>query len=786
MLVAGGKLGGLVLLEPRGAKGALSWWMARSADGDQVLVAIGALKNPGRATRVRDRLRIAFELARGLAHPNLLRVLDAGVEGEHHYVVSEYAEGLLLSQLLERSAGAPVPPFQAAWIVAEVARALAYLEANAGSLATSELTPSSVLLTKSGAVKLAELVTAVETQDLVPTVGLSSSGAAGYLAPEVAESGSKDPRSVLFALGAIFWELLSGKPLFRRSTELETLAAVRTADIPPLPPHLPPPLLRIVSRCLSRAPSERYPSAATLGEELEAALFGKTGIGAVELAAKLAPLLAEPAPKRRTAVLSDSEQSGRPVVRHEKTVPSEPPILVAVQAGVNRTEPSDPPSIAIRAGEAMRVTKPSDPFFDPARDAGAIVNPRFQVLGRLGAGGMGEVYRVHDQELNEVVALKVIPRNTGNDAQSLERLRREVRLARRISSDHVCRIFDIVDLGNGGRGLTMALVRGVTLAELMKSGLTTDYRRYARWGAEIADGLAAAHGISIVHRDLKPENIMIREDDQAVVLDFGIARTAADAPEPVDGKLTQQGIIMGTPLYMSPEQLTNRPLDGRSDLYALGLIMAELITGEVPLRGEGYSQILEERVLKATPYAIREVDGRVPEELAEVVDALLKPAAQDRPPTATHVSQLLFRAAGSGKSGPVVAGESVPKGVATPDRAQPRSGSQRPLPRTASRRPRPRPYGLYAGVGLVVTACLGAAGYWWIGHPGPTPIASIPPDPAVVTPPRLAADAGPSDTNAAEATARGAVDDLGLEFDGGGTAPDAGKKKPYVPPVEEM
>lgn len=773
VLSAGAKLGDFVLVEPRGQKGTLSLWLARSRDGDQVLLTVGPVRAQSREGRVRERLRLSFEQARTLSHPNLVRVLGVGVEDGQHYVASEFVDGVMLSQLLERSAGGPpVPPFLAAWIAAEITRALAYLEgASGGALAlATELTPSSILLTRHGAVKLAELVAAVETQDLVETAGQDSVGVAAYLSPEVAASGAKDKRSALFGLGAILWELLSGKPLFRRSTELETLAAVRTADIPPLPPHLPPPLLRIVTRCLSRLPDERYPTAAALVEELDAALYGRVGIGPAELASTIAPLLLGSAPKRKTAMLSDVEQSGRPSPRHEKTVPSEPPFAIAEARGPNPTEPSDPPSVAIRAGEVMRVTKPSDPFFDPARDAGAIVNPRFQVLGRLGAGGMGEVYRVRDAELDEIVALKVIPRNAGNDAQSLERLRREVRLARRISSDHVCRIFDIVDLGNGGRGLTMAMVKGVTLAELMKSGLTIDYRRFARWGAEIADGLAAAHGLSIVHRDLKPENVMIREDDQAVVLDFGIARTSAEVPEPVDGKLTQQGIIMGTPLYMSPEQLTNRPLDGRSDLYALGLIMAELITGEVPLRGEGYSQILEERVLKATPYAIREIDPRVPEEIAVVVDALLKPAAQDRPATATTVAQLLFRAAGSQKSGPVLAGESVPKGVATPDRPQPRSGSQKPLPRAPSKHKRPPPYGLYAGVGIVVAALLGAFG-WWSTQQRPT-VDPVPPDPPVVAPPRLILDASTPDAAEVEPDA--------------GVAPDAGKKKPYVPPAVEM
>ncbi len=131
---------------------------------------------------------------------------------------------------------------------------------------------------------------------------------------------------------------------------------------------------------------------------------------------------------------------------------------------------------------------------------------------------------------------------------------------------------------------------------------------------------------------------MVRPNDAAILLDFGIARSTDTNSDAGDNKLTQAGIIMGTPLYMSPEQLSNRTLDGRSDLYALGLIMAELITGEVPAGGPGYSEILERRVLKAKPYRLNEVDPSAPWPLAQLIDGLLSPAADDRPSDAGHVA----------------------------------------------------------------------------------------------------------------------------------------------------
>ena len=235
----------------------------------------------------------------------------------------------------------------------------------------------------------------------------------------------------------------------------------------------------------------------------------------------------------------------------------------------------------------------------------------------------------------------MLPRSGPVEANSLDRLRREVRLARRIASDHVCRIFDIVDVGDGARGLTMAVVDGTTLSELIKSGLPLDYGRFAKWGAQIASGLAAAHQLEIVHRDLKPENVMIRiEDDRAVILDFGIARLQSDSDEQ-DPRLTQRGIIMGTPMYMSPEQLGNGSLDGRSDLYALGLILAELITGRVPRSGRNYNELLKRRAFEPEAYDLRGVDPNVPDGLAEVINHLLASAADERPASAEAVIEPL-------------------------------------------------------------------------------------------------------------------------------------------------
>ena len=274
-------------------------------------------------------------------------------------------------------------------------------------------------------------------------------------------------------------------------------------------------------------------------------------------------------------------------------------------------------------------TAPSpDPFCDASRAAPPAFGNRFEYRGKLGAGGMGQVYKVRDRELDEIVALKLLSEDDAGGPQAFERMRREVKLARRISSPRVCRIHDIVELADGSRGVSMALIHGKTMGRIIRHGAGRDWKRTARWCADVAEGLAAAHALGIVHRDLKPDNVMIGEDDRAIVLDFGIAYYRGKEG---DEKLTAAGIILGTVMYMAPEQLTNAPLDARCDLYALGLVIAEALTGEVPFAGRNYEQTLKRRVISAQPYKLSKHLPDAPDRLERLLEVLLESDRDKRP-----------------------------------------------------------------------------------------------------------------------------------------------------------
>ena len=215
--------------------------------------------------------------------------------------------------------------------------------------------------------------------------------------------------------------------------------------------------------------------------------------------------------------------------------------------------------------------------------AGTRLGP-YEILSALGAGGMGEVYRARDTRLGREVAVKVLPPSVSADADRLRRFEKEAQSASSLNHPNVVTVFDIGE-SNGIAYMAMELVDGRTLREILAEGALPP-KRLLGIAAQLADGLARAHGAGIVHRDLKPENVMVRKDGFVKILDFGLAKlTQPDAGEvdqsrsPTVTVATEAGVIMGTVGYMSPEQALGKPLDFRSDQFAVGSILYEMATG---------------------------------------------------------------------------------------------------------------------------------------------------------------------------------------------------------------
>jgi serine/threonine protein kinase/tetratricopeptide (TPR) repeat protein len=247
---------------------------------------------------------------------------------------------------------------------------------------------------------------------------------------------------------------------------------------------------------------------------------------------------------------------------------------------------------------------------------------RYQVIEELGHGGMGRVYKVQDTKIGEKIALKLIRPEAGLDKKSLERFSNEIKLARKIRHKNVCQMFDLGE-DQGTRYITMEYVHGEDLKQLIRKVGRLSPGQAVGIARQVCDGLEEAHRLGVVHRDLKPQNIMVDEDGTARIMDFGIARS-------LSGKsMTGAGVLIGTPEYMSPEQVEGKDVDQKSDIYSLGIILYEMLTGQVPFEGDtpftvGIKQKSER------PRDPRELNDQISSDLSGVILKCLEKAREKR------------------------------------------------------------------------------------------------------------------------------------------------------------
>ena len=263
---------------------------------------------------------------------------------------------------------------------------------------------------------------------------------------------------------------------------------------------------------------------------------------------------------------------------------------------------------------------------------GARLGP-FEILEPLGRGGMGEVYRARDSRLGRIVAVKVLRRDVAADPGRIERFERESRAASALNHPNIVTIHD-VGVAEGTSYIAMEWVDGSSLRDLVAGGKPQAIPTVVSIGAQIAEGLAKAHGAGIVHRDLKPENVMVTTDGLVKILDFGLAKLVAGGDETMSQLATQSagtaaGMLLGTVGYMSPEQATGREVDHRSDQFALGLILYELATGARAFKRDSLPQTLA-AIIEAEPEPLEARNPRIPPQLARLVARCLAKKPADR------------------------------------------------------------------------------------------------------------------------------------------------------------
>jgi serine/threonine-protein kinase len=247
---------------------------------------------------------------------------------------------------------------------------------------------------------------------------------------------------------------------------------------------------------------------------------------------------------------------------------------------------------------------------------GATFAGRFQIIEELGKGGMGKVYRAVDEKLNEEVALKLIKPEIASDKKVIERFRNELKTARKIVHKNVGRMYELME-DEGAHYITMEYVPGEDLKSFIRRSGQLAVGTSLRIAKQVAEGLAEAHRLGVVHRDLKPSNVMIDKEGNARIMDFGIARSIRGLG------LTREGVAVGTPAYMSPEQARGKDVDQRTDIWSLGVVLYEMSSGQLPFEGKN-EQAVVHSILNDEPKPLSSLRSDIPKYIEQIVDKTLR------------------------------------------------------------------------------------------------------------------------------------------------------------------
>jgi serine/threonine protein kinase len=302
-----------------------------------------------------------------------------------------------------------------------------------------------------------------------------------------------------------------------------------------------------------------------------------------------------------------------------------------------------------------------------------VVNDRYSILHTLGRGGMAKVYLAHDEVLDRDVALKVLREQFAEDDEFVERFKREARNAAALSHPNIVQVYDRGNAGNDASYIAMEYVPGGTLKERISGGGPLDPGVAASIALQIAEALNAAHERGVIHRDIKPQNVLLTSTGDAKVADFGIARAASATT------ISQRSVVLGTASYMAPEQAMGEPVGPASDLYSLGVVLYEMLTGELPYTAESPVAVSMKHVNEPLRPP-REIYPRIPEDVNALVVTLLAKDPEDRYASATELVEDLRRVR-----------DGLPPVAADPTAGITQAGTQatRPLPATLGRRRMP-------------------------------------------------------------------------------------------------
>jgi len=611
--------------------------LARGGMGDVFLAATTGIEGAERACVVktvrRDHIHDGSFLARFLDearvqaqmnHPGVAQVLEAANDDNGEpYTVVEYVEGKSLADLRQRAVqlGARLGWPEAIAIAIEMGQALAHVHERAGSDGTPlgvvhrDLSPQNVMIGYAGELKLIDFGTARGQNRRCHTVAGVVFAKPGYVAPEVARQEVGDARIDIYAMGVMLWELCAGKRLLAGDAQkhLEEVAKGAFA-IPALAKTrgVPPELDDVIAKLCANDPDDRYASAAVAATDLAKILAkatpGKNGERSVR--ARIATLMRSlwgDEPARSRAEFAKLLEQGR-ALRTDEETPAGGAVIELV-----RQHMTDDPSV--------------------------LSGTPYRLLKKIGEGASGVVYEAEHKELGRKVAVKVLAPAYTSAHDAVDRFRREARSVANLGHKNLAFLHDFGKSLDGRLFIAMELLSGYALDKRPKK--VVGYQEAIDLAMEVTDALECAHGAGVVHRDLKPQNLFVTESGTVKLLDFGVAMAQSDTKG--EAKRQKGFCIFGTPEYMAPEQVAGEAVDARCDVYALGCVLYELVTGSPPFEGDSAVMVMGKQ-MRETPEAPRRRNPALPIELEAVILRALEKRPEDRFPTAAAMREALAHA----------------------------------------------------------------------------------------------------------------------------------------------
>ena len=590
--------------------------------------------------------------------------------------------------------GVAFPVDVAVHLTKELCRGLGYAHRFGDiRLVHRDVSPPNILVSYAGDVKLTDFGLASSTMKLEKTAPGIIYGKVAYMSPEQARGEGLDGRSDIYAAGIVLWELLTGRQLFPPG-DAQPQDLIKRAKNPAVQapseraPRVPKDLDRIVRKALAADREERYATAEefrdALGEWLAINSPTTDNSTVEQFVRKLFSEDIEREESERRALIDKTRE-------RVKTLPPNDELrklfervgakgFEEIHKAADRRQEPEGPNKGRRApdkgkktrdrrassqrgrrlvdvapsGKAVSVPKAGPQGATVVRGGGGnldsaalararqnslsgvigqVLDSRYEVKKLIGEGGMGRVYLAEHVDIGKQVAVKILHPVYGRMPDLVERFRREARAASKIGHPNIVDVTDSGTTADGSVYFVMEYLEGIELGNVLEREHTIEARRAIDICTQVCRALAAAHAVGIIHRDLKPENIFLtpREGttDFVKVFDFGIAKST-ELEEARAKKLTSPGMAMGTPEYMAPEQAAGKTADARCDVYSLGAILYEMVTGVAPYEGANFMEILTRKATQE-PQAPKELDPSIPDKLSDLIMRAMARSPEDRP-----------------------------------------------------------------------------------------------------------------------------------------------------------